>query len=91
MLFLSLNRQSLPPKKQSNVTTFYKKPSLEFGFCSGTDTCSLLIASFRVECIYSFISELLKPSLDEPPITESFSADASMADYTSEAISLISV
>jgi len=54
MLFLSLKRQSDPPKKQSRETTFWRNPSLELAFC----LCWVLIASSMVEWICELISEV---------------------------------
>lgn len=85
MLCLSLKRQSLPPKKQSSVTTFCKNPSFEFGYfyyfsvVPGTATYSDFIASFKVEWICALISELLNPCSNPVPAA-SFSPEASIAD-----------
>jgi len=54
MLFLSLKRQSEPPKKQSRDTTFWRNPSLELAFY----LFWLLIASSMVEWIWELISEV---------------------------------
>jgi hypothetical protein len=54
MLFLSLKRQSDPPKKQSRDTTFWRNPSLEFSL----DLEFVLIASSIVEWIWALISEV---------------------------------
>jgi len=60
MLFLSLKRQSEPPKKQSSETTFWRKPSLEFAFYSFLDLELSLMASWMVEWIWELISELVR-------------------------------
>jgi hypothetical protein len=54
MLFLSLKRQSEPPKKQSSDTTFWRNPSLEFAFY----LVLALMASSMVEWIWALISEV---------------------------------
>ena len=54
MLFLSLKRQSDPPKKQSRETTFWRNPSLELACSVDWD----LMASSMVEWIWALISLL---------------------------------
>jgi len=81
MLFLSLKRQSDPPKKQSRETTFWRNPSFEFAFC----LFWLLMASSMVEWIWVLISEVERELISAPSLA--FSPDSTRAAWTNWAIS----
>ena len=87
MLFLSLKRQSDPPKKQSRETTFWRNPSLELA-CSSTFWFDWdLMASSMVEWIWALISLVEREAtLESRPVA---SPDSARADWTSPAISWI--
>ena len=87
MLFLSLKRQSDPPKKHSRETTFWSKPSFELACCSAFSDCWDLMASSMVEWIWALISLVEREVMLESMAATS--PDSARAAWTSPAISWI--